>query len=213
MGLARSELRLEREASVTSAARLTRQRGRSRIMMSRDTVVALFDDRDQAQTAVAALQDAGFRSDDIGITMRDREEASTLAEHTSATTGAGAATGALAGGALGAVAGWLAGIGALAIPGIGPIIAAGPLAAALTGAAIGAAGGSLTGALTGLGVPEDEARWYETEVGRGGTLITVGAGQRYDEARQLMLRCGAREAVRTAQVGADNRVSPIDDRK
>jgi hypothetical protein len=179
-------------------------------MMTRGTVVGLFDDRGQAQTAAEALKDAGFRSDDIGITMRDRAAANTLAEHTSTTTGAGAATGAVAGGTLGAVAGWLAGIGALALPGIGPIIAAGPLAAALTGAAIGAAGGSLMGALTGMGVPEDEARWYETEVGRGGTLVTVRADQRYEEARQLMLRFGAREALRSAQTGADDQVSPVD---
>lgn len=165
-------------------------------MMTRDTVVGLFDGPDQAQTAAAALKDAGFRSNDIGITMRDREEANTLAEHTGATTAAGAATGAVAGGTLGAIAGWLAGIGALLIPGVGPIIAAGPLAAALTGAAIGAAGGSLMGALIGMGVPEEEARWYESEVGRGGTLVTVRADRRYDEARQLMLRSGGREAVR-----------------
>lgn len=163
-------------------------------MMNRNTVVGVFDDRDDAQRAIEALKDAGFRPDDIGVTMRDRREAETLVEDTGTKAGAGAATGALAGGALGGVAGWLVGIGALAIPGVGPFIAAGPLAAALTGAAIGAAGGGLLGALTGMGVPEDEARWYEGEVHRGGTLVTVRADGRYEEARRIVREYGGREA-------------------
>src|SRR5919204_2099044 len=137
-------------------------------MMARNTVVGVFDDRDDAQRAIEALKEAGFRADDIGITMRDRREAETLVEDTGISAGAGAATGALAGGALGGLAGWLVGIGALAIPGVGPIVAAGPLAAALTGAAIGAAGGGLIGALTGMGGPEEEARRDGTRPGRGG---------------------------------------------
>jgi uncharacterized protein (TIGR02271 family) len=163
-------------------------------MMTRNTVVGVFDDRDDAQRAIEALKDAGFRSDDIGVTMRDRREAEALVEDTGTHAGAGAATGALAGGALGGLAGWLVGIGALAIPGVGPIIAAGPLAAALGGAAIGAAGGGLIGALTGMGVPEDEAKWYEGEVHRGGTLVTVRADGRYGEARRIMREYDAREA-------------------
>src|SRR5919204_1502339 len=163
-------------------------------MMARNTVVGVFDDRDDAQRAIEALKEAGFRADDIGITMHDRREAEALVEDTGASAGAGAATGALAGGALGGLAGWLVGIGALAIPGVGPVVAAGPLAAALTGAAVGAAGGGLLGALTGLGVPEEEARWYEAEVGRGGTLVTVRADGRYDEARRVLLDYGARQA-------------------
>lgn len=163
-------------------------------MMTRNTVVGIFDDRDDAYRAIEALKDSGFRSEDIGITMRDRQESEALVEDTGASAGAGAATGALAGGALGGLAGWLVGIGALAIPGVGPFIAAGPLAAALTGAAIGAAGGGLLGALTGMGVPEDEARWYEGEVHSGGILVTVKADGRYDEARRMLRQYGGREA-------------------
>ena len=163
-------------------------------MMARNTVVGVFEFSDDAQRAIEALREAGFRSDDIGVTMRDAREAQVLAEDSGASAGAGAATGALAGGALGGLAGWLVGIGALAIPGVGPIVAAGPLAAALTGAAVGAAGGGLLGALTGMGVPEEEARWYESEVGRGGTLVTVRADGRYDEARGILKEHGAREA-------------------
>ena len=137
-------------------------------MQSRDTVVAVFDDRDDAQDGINALRDAGFMAEDISILARDRDTAGRLAEDTGAEVAAGAATGALAGGLLGGVAGWLIGIGALAIPGVGPIVAAGPLAAALGGAAIGATGGGIVGALTGVGVPEDEATYYDTEFRRGG---------------------------------------------
>src|SRR5919201_7151761 len=155
-------------------------------MMARNTVVGLFDNRDDAQRAIEALKEAGFRADDIGVTMRDRREAGALVEETETSAGAGAATGALAGGALGGLAGWLVGIGALAIPGIGPVVAAGPLAAALGGAAIGAAGGGLIGALTGAGVPEEEARWYDERVRGGGWLVSVDAQGRYDEARAIL---------------------------
>jgi hypothetical protein len=156
-------------------------------------MVAVFYERDDAEDAINALKDAGFRAEDIGIIARNRDEAGVLAEDTGTEAAAGAAAGALAGGALGGVAGWLVGLGALAIPGVGPIIAAGPLAAALTGAAIGAAGGGLIGALTGAGVPEEEARWYESEVGRGGWLVTVNAHGRYDEARAILHEYGGRD--------------------
>src|SRR5688500_93593 len=155
-------------------------------MQSRDTVVAVFHDRDDAQDAINALRDAGFMADDISILARDRDVSGKLADDTGTEAGAGAATGALAGGLLGGAAGWLVGIGALAIPGVGPIIAAGPLAAALGGAALGAAGGGLIGALTGAGVPEDEAKWYDERVRSGGILVTVVAGGRHSEARDIM---------------------------
>jgi hypothetical protein len=178
-------------------------------MQSRDTVVAVFDDRDDAQDAINALRDAGFMPDDISILARDRDTAGRLAEDTGTEAAAGAATGALAGGLLGGVAGWLVGIGALAIPGVGPIIAAGPIAAALGGAALGAAGGGIIGALTGAGIPEDEARYYDEEFRRGGIVVTVQARGRYDEARSIMIDHGGKDstASRTAY-GSWNETSP-----
>lgn len=164
-------------------------------MQSRDTVVAVFDGRDDAQDAINALRNAGFMADDISILARDRDTAGRLAEDTGAEVAAGAATGALAGGLLGGVAGWLVGIGALAIPGVGPIIAAGPLAAALGGAAIGATGGGIIGALTGVCVPEDEARFYNDEFHRGGIVVTVQARNRYDEARAILREYGGRDTA------------------
>jgi len=164
-------------------------------MQARDTVVGVFHDRDDAQDAINALRDAGFAPDDISVLARDRDQAGALAEDTGTEAGAGAATGALTGGLLGGVAGWLVGIGALAIPGIGPIIAAGPIAAALGGAALGAAGGGIIGALTGAGIPEDEARWYDEQFQGGGILVTVNTRGRYDEATSVMREYGGRDAT------------------
>ncbi|MCW5852468.1 MAG: hypothetical protein KIT87_20505, partial [Anaerolineae bacterium] len=156
------------------------------------TVVGLFETRDQAQQAVQALRNAGIPQDDISLVMRDRREA----QATAADIGAGSATAAgLAGGAvLGGLAGWLVGIGALAIPGIGPIVAAGPLAAALTGGAIGAATGGLLGALVDAGVPEEEARTYQSGIERGASLLSVRAPDgREQQVRDMMNRAGMRD--------------------
>lgn len=177
-------------------------------MQTRDTVVAVFDERDDAQDAINALRDAGFRADDISILARDRDTAGQLAEDTGTEAAAGAATGALAGGLLGGVAGWLVGIGALAIPGVGPIIAAGPIAAALGGAAIGATTGGIIGALTGAGIPEDEAKYYDSEFRRGGIVVTVQARGRYDEARSILRENGGRDTQSSTTYASWNEASP-----
>jgi hypothetical protein len=171
--------------------------------------VAVFEDRDDAQDAISALRDAGFSADDISILARDRDVAGKLADDTGTEVATGAATGALAGGLLGGVAGWLVGIGALAIPGIGPIIAAGPIAAALGGAAIGATGGGIIGALTGMGIPEDEAHYYETEFKQGGIVVTAQARGRYDEAYRILHEYGGRDATTaTSTYSSWNETSP-----
>src|SRR5438105_5947634 len=114
-----------------------------------------------------------------------------MAEETGTHAGSGAATGAVAGGLLGGLGGWLVGIGALAIPGVGPFIAAGAFATALGGAAIGAGVGAIAGALVGMGVPKEEAEYYEGEVKSGRTLVTVRADGRYDEAQRILRQHGA----------------------
>jgi uncharacterized protein (TIGR02271 family) len=154
----------------------------------RETVVGVFHSPDQARDAIEALKDQGFAADDIGILMHDREQAGDVARDTGVHShaGEGAATGAVAGGILGGLGGWLAGIGALAIPGIGPLVAAGAFAAALGGAAIGAGVGAIAGALVGMGVPKEEAEYYEGEVRGGRTLVTVKAPGRYAEAQQIL---------------------------
>lgn len=138
-------------------------------------MVALFDDLEHARMAVQELRDMGIPNADIGFAAQDvsgnyRGEMDTKA--------AGTATGAATGAVLGGVAGLLVGLGALVIPGIGPIVAAGPLSAALgalAGAGAGAVAGGLLGALVDLGLPEEEAQYYVEGVRRGGTLVTVKA--------------------------------------
>ena len=159
----------------------------------RTTVVGVFHHIDDARDAVEALKDAGFAADNVGLLAHDRERGREVAEETGTRShaGEGAATGLVAGGILGGLGGWLVGIGALAIPGIGPFIAAGAFGAALTGAAVGAGIGAVAGALIGLGIPEEEAKYYEGEVRGGRTLVTVRADGRYDEAREIMRDHGA----------------------
>src|SRR5690348_2018766 len=130
---------------------------------ARSTVVGVFHDIDDARDAVEALKDANFDTNDIGLLAHDRERGREVAEETGTRShaGEGAATGLVAGGILGGIGGWLVGIGALAIPGVGPFIAAGALGAALAGAAVGAGVGAVAGALIGLGIPEEEAKYYE----------------------------------------------------
>ena len=108
----------------------------------------------QAQAIVDQLKSAGFSSNDISVLMADKSGTKDFAHEMDTKAPEGAATGAATGAALGGALGWLVGIGALAIPGLGPFIAAGPIMAALSGAAVGGAAGGLTGALVGMGIPE-----------------------------------------------------------
>jgi hypothetical protein len=150
------------------------------------TVVGVFDEREQAREAIEALKDAGFSGDAISILSPDKQATQDMAEETGTHAGAGAASGAVAGGILGGLGGWLVGIGALAIPGVGPVIAAGAFAAALGGAAIGAGVGAIAGALIGMGVPEEHAKYYEGEARAGKTLVTVRANGRYADAQRIL---------------------------
>src|SRR5919197_5408572 len=169
----------------------------------RPTVVGVFDDRADAERAVEELHRAGFRDDQIGYAAHGGEMAEGGTDWQTAgpgEAGEGAAKGAVTGGVIGAI------LGALAtglIPGIGPVIAGGLLAGIIGGAAVGAAGGGLLGGLVGsMGVPEEEARYYDEEFRAGRTLVTVKADGRYDEARSLLRRHGARDVEdRGAAVG------------
>lgn len=139
------------------------------------SVYGLASSDTQANSVVRTLERTGFRIDDISVLFPDKSSSRDFAieKHTKAPEGAtaGGATGGIVGGALG----WIVGIGALAIPGVGPFIAAGPILAALGGAAIGAAVGGITGALIGLGLSEYEAKRYEGKIREGGILISVHA--------------------------------------
>lgn len=155
------------------------------------TIVGLYDDWSTARQVVEELSGSGFHRDHINLVVNDANETHARSLDTADvnTAAEGAATGAVAGGALGGLGGLLLGLGALAIPGIGPVIAAGPIAAGLTGAAVGAATGGLIGALAGWGVPEDEAGFYAEGVRRGGTLVAVQADEHeVDRAMKIMNR-------------------------
>jgi hypothetical protein len=154
------------------------------------TVVCLFRNQPQAELAIRGLKQEGFTDGQIGVLMQDKGKQEKLADSTGSTVSEAAKTGAIGGGIAGGVLGLLAGVGALAIPGIGPIIAGGALASTLAGAGIGAAAGGLLGALVGLGVPEEDARYFEEGVRAGGILVTVQAGSRTPEARQILTEVG-----------------------
>ena len=152
------------------------------------TVVGVFDGPNHAERALNELKNAGFSPDQVSVVAKDTRESRDLVE-SSGMEGAettGAASGAVLGGITGGILGWLVGIGTLAIPGIGPIVAAGALATTLGGAAVGATAGGLIGALVGAGVPEEDARGYEESVGRGQILLTVHAtdSSQAERARQ-----------------------------
>ena len=156
-------------------------------------VIGLASNHAQAETIASDLRSNGFWNNDISVlfpgTKITRDFA--LEEHTKAPEGALA--GVSAGGVLGGTLGLLAGIGALFIPGVGPIIAAGPLVAILTGAAAGATVGGITGGLIGMGIPEIEAKQYEAQVQSGSILISVRVKtpEQRALAKQVMDRHGA----------------------
>ena len=142
--------------------------------MATRTLTALFDTYASAADAVSKLEAAGVSPDGISIVSNDPAHRRFLAE---ADENSGTATGASLGTVLGGGAGLLAGLGLLAIPGLGPVVAAGWLAATLVGAGVGAAAGGVVGALTDAGVDHTDAHAYAEGVDRGGTLITVRAGE------------------------------------
>jgi hypothetical protein len=149
----------------------------------------------QTDTIIRNLQSAGFSGNDISVLMADKEGTKDFAHEHNTKAPEGATTGAGTGAVLGGTLGWLAGIGALAIPGLGPLIAAGPIMAALGGAAVGGTVGGLTGALIGMGIPEFEARRFEGKVKSGSSLISVHSedGDETKRAKEIFERAGAKD--------------------
>ncbi|MES2920598.1 MAG: DUF3341 domain-containing protein [Verrucomicrobiota bacterium] len=163
--------------------------------MSHKSVYAIATSEGQAVRIVDDLTDAGFSSDDISALFPDKESTHEFSHEKNTKAPEGAVTGAATGGVLGGTLGLLAGIGALAIPGVGPLIAAGPLLAALSGAAAGATVGGIAGALIGLGIPELEAKRYENRISEGNILISVHAadGEEVSRAKDILERAGAED--------------------
>ena len=136
-------------------------------------VMCIVQTRTQADSIVTSLQSQGFSNNDISVLFPDKDGTKDFAHEHNTKAPEGAIAGVASGGVVGGTLGLLAGIGALAIPGIGPLIAAGPLLAALSGAAAGATIGGITGALVGMGIPEIEAKRYEGKVKGGNILLSV----------------------------------------
>jgi mevalonate kinase len=147
-------------------------------------VVGVYKSEQEAIAAVEDLKTQGYATRDISIMGRDSREVDTVTEETDTEVVDGITTGALTGGALGGLTGLLAGAGALAIPGIGPIVAAGPIAAVLTGAVTGAGVGGLTGALVGIGIPKEEAKYYSNSVKEGKILVLVDEKEKFGRNRE-----------------------------
>lgn len=166
-------------------------------MTTKKAVLGLVSERAQAEAVVADLQRAGFGTNDISALFPDKEGSRDFAHEKNTKAPEGAIAGVGAGSAIGGTLGLLAGIGALAIPGLGPFIAAGPILAALSGAAAGAAVGGIAGALVGLGIPEVEAKQYEGKIKGGNILLSVhveDANER-KRAKEILERHGAVDVV------------------
>ena len=155
----------------------------------------------QAERIVENLKNARFSNNDISVLFPSTQGTKDFAHEKNTKAPEGAATGAGAGGVMGGALGWLAGIGALAIPGIGPFVAAGPIMAALSGAAVGAALGGITGALVGMGIPEFEAKRYEGKLKEGNILISVHSenSKETDRAKAIFQEAGAQDIATSGE--------------
>jgi hypothetical protein len=175
-------------------------------MAGKNTAVfGIYPTRTSVDSAVDALKAAEFRNQDISVLFPENTGTKDFAHEKNTKAPEGASTGAGTGAVLGGSLGWLAGIGALAIPGLGPFIAAGPIMAALAGAGVGGVVGGLTGALVGMGIPEYEAKRYEGRVKDGGILLSVHSDDSKwtKKAKEILERTGAQDISSTGEASSD----------
>src|ERR1700739_3292677 len=175
------------------------------------SALCLVDTEDQADAIVGKLRAAGFTDNDISVLFPDKGSTRDFAHKKETKMPEGATVGASTGGVVGGTIGLLAGVGALAIPGLGPFIAAGPIMAALGGGAIGAVGGGLTGALVGLGIPEYEAKRYEGKVKQGGILISVHSDSNDEtkKAKDIFKEEGAHDISSIGEAHSDVKAADV----
>jgi hypothetical protein len=175
-------------------------------MAGKNTAVfGIFSTRTDVERTVDALRAEGYRNTDISVLYPLNVGTKDLAHEQASKAPEGATTGAVSGALLGGALGWLAGIGSLAIPGLGPFIAAGPILAALAGAGAGGAVGGVTGGLVGMGIPEYEAKRYEGRVKDGGILLSVHSdnSEWTRKAKQILENMGAKDVSSTGEAGSD----------
>jgi hypothetical protein len=175
-------------------------------MAGKNTVAyGIYRDRTSAEAAVDRFLADGFRNEDISVLMQDNVGTKDFAHEKETKAPEGTTTGVVAGGAIGGTLGLLAGVGALAIPGLGPFIAAGPIMGALAGIGTGGVVGGVIGALVGMGIPEYEAKRYEGRIKEGGILFSVHCDNSdwVGKAKQLLKDTGAEHISSTGEASAD----------
>src|SRR3981081_387035 len=169
------------------------------------SVFGIYTNRDTVERAADTIVNSGFRASDISVLLPENLGSKPIRTEKSTKAPEGAATGAGSGAILGGTLGLLAGIGALAIPGLGPFIAAGPIMAALAGAGVGGTVGGITGALIGLGIPEYEGKRYEGQVADGGILLSVHSDNSdwTKRAKDILKRTGSQDIASTGEADVD----------
>jgi len=174
-------------------------------MAKNKSVFGIYSSRSGVENAVTALKDSGFQHSDVSVLLPENLGNREIATQKNTKAPEGATTGAGSGAVIGGTLGWLVGIGALAIPGLGPFIAAGPIMAALAGAGVGGAVGGVTGALVGMGIPEFEAKRYEGRLQKGGILISVhcDTSEEVKRAKDILQRTGAEDITSAGEASAD----------
>src|SRR6202161_3123811 len=176
-------------------------------MAGKNTAVfGIYSSYESVENGVDALRSAGFRNEDISALFPEGAGTRDFAHEKSTKAPEGATTGGGTGVVLGGAMGWLLGIGALAIPGLGPFIAAGPIMAALAGAGVGGTLGGITGALVGMGIPEYEAKRYEGRVKDGGILLSVhsNSSEWTKRAKLILEATGAQDISSTSEASSDH---------
>ena len=174
-------------------------------MAKNKSVFGIYSSRSAVENAVLALKNAGFQQSDVSVLLPENLGNREIATEKNTKAPEGATAGAGTGAVIGGTLGWLVGIGALAIPGLGPFIAAGPIMAALAGAGVGGAVGGVSGALVGMGIPEFEAKRYEGRLQKGGILVSVhcDTSEEVKRAKDILQRTGAEDISTAGETSAD----------
>ncbi len=175
-------------------------------MAGKNTAVfGIYPSQASAEAAVDTLKNAGYRNTDISVLFPDNQGTKDFAVAKETKAPEGATTGGVSGGVIGGALGWLAGIGALAIPGVGPFIAAGPILGLLGGMGAGAVVGGIAGALIGMGIPEYEAKRYEGRIRKGGILLSVHCDNSdwVKRAKTILEQTGAEDIASAGESSAD----------
>ena len=174
-------------------------------MTKSKSVFGIYLTRAESDSAVTALKDAGFSGSDVSVLVPEKPGSQDQGSDKTTKAPEGAAFGAGSGAAVGGALGWLVGVGALAIPGIGPVIAAGPIVATLAGIGVGGALGGFTGVLIGVGIPEYEAKKYQGILLKGGILVAVHCDslEEIKRARKIMEVTGAQDISTVGEASTD----------